>query len=150
TTSTTHSARQTHHQEWRKALAMVRRNPERAFGHESPSHGINRNRLKYLVFAGNYRQFHLWATDSTIQPGEALYVASPTNLRGISGDDIIMVKVGTFHLRPDSPQIMEEARARFPNNKWVEDPIQWGSRHAITHLWTNRDHVSPLKVIDLR
>ena len=102
---------------------MVRHNPERAFGDtEIPEHGINRRPLKYLVFAGNYRQFNLWQTQCDIPPGEALFVSSPTNLLQVKGE-FLMVKVGTFHLRPDSLEIMKAARERFPNAKWQEYTI---------------------------
>lgn len=91
------------------------------------THGIHRtpHTLKYLVFAGNYRQFGLWCDENNISPGEALFVAQRTNLLQLKGDDhhLIMVKVGTFHLRPDAQEIMEEARLRFPQCRWEEHSI---------------------------
>jgi hypothetical protein len=91
----------------------------------SSKHGIDRNTLKYLVFAGNYRQFGLWCDDNNIAPGEALFVASRTNLLTVYGDEYILVRVGTFHLRPDAQDIMEEARVRFPNCAWEEYSLRF-------------------------
>jgi len=87
-----------------------------------PTHGIQRHPLKYLVFAGNYRQFDLWREAQKIPEGEALFVASPSNLLGRKGE-FTLVKVGTFHLRPDAQEIMEAVRMKFPKAEWITFPI---------------------------
>ena len=103
---------------------MVRHRPEGAFSADQsrppPTASTN---VKYLVFAGNYRQFSLWAEDKSIPPEEALFVDSPANLLNRYGEHFTLVKVGTFHLRPDAEEIMEEARVRFPHSKWEHYPI---------------------------
>jgi hypothetical protein len=80
--------------------------------------------MKYLVFAGNYRQFKWWEEKyNTPRAGEAVYVADRSNLRNWGKKQLTMVKVGTFHLRPDAKDIMNEAKVRFPNAQWQEYSI---------------------------
>lgn len=90
---------------------------------ELPPHGIQRSTIKYVVFAGNFREFRVWQLAFGAKNGEALFVASASNLTHIEGQDqdqdqchtVTFVKVGTFHLRSDAKEIMEYARSIWPD-----------------------------------
>ena len=89
-----------------------------------PKHGIQRAPLKYIVFAGNYREFRSWQLANGINGDEALFVANPANLTGLkAGEDYHLVGIGTFHLRSDQKEIMEEAHRRFPNTRFTDGEL---------------------------
>lgn len=87
----------------------------------TPPHGIQRRTLKYIVFAGNYREYRTWQLATGNGAEDSLFVASPTNLTSLkAGGDYHLVFVGTFHLRSDREEIMEAARERFPNTRFTD------------------------------
>lgn len=87
----------------------------------SSKHGIERTNLKYIVFAGNYREYRTWQLTTGNGAEDSLFVASPTNLTSLKADgDYHLIFLGTFHLRKDREEIMEAARERFPNTHFVE------------------------------
>jgi len=89
-----------------------------------PQHGINRHPLKYLVFAGNIREYKQWERERAIPYGESMFVAHSTNLHGISTENaeaLTYIIVGTFHLRPDAQEIMAAARAVRPEASFFVD-----------------------------
>lgn len=86
-----------------------------------PKHGIQPTTLKYLVFAGSFREFRVWALSNSIKNGEALYVAHPTNLSTLPPNvDYRLCFVGTFHMRTDKDEILEAAHERFPNTRFTD------------------------------
>lgn len=90
----------------------------------NPEHGIDPQRLKYLVFAGNFREYRQWALTTGNLSGRALYVAHPENLMGLNAEtnpDLKLVRIGTFHLRSDAQEILDIVRSRFTVDRWVED-----------------------------
>ena len=81
----------------------------------NPPHGIERSPIKYVVFAGNYREFKVWQLENKVQDGEALFVADATNLSSLRGKEVTFVRIGTFHLRKDFYTIMAYAREVWPD-----------------------------------
>lgn len=81
------------------------------------THGILRHPVKYVVFAGNFREFRVWQLASGVKNGDALFVGSleKANLRALQNLDVKFVKLATFHLRSDAKDIMEYARSVWPN-----------------------------------
>lgn len=71
------------------------------------NHGIDREKISYLVLAGNFREFTIWKENNKIPVTAALYVSTPNVLYGISiPPDTRVVRVGTFNLRPDAQDIL--------------------------------------------
>lgn len=82
-----------------------------------PKHGIDPASLKYVVLAGNMREFHQWQQRYQVQGGEALYVTNPHILLGrnfTENPDLRLIIIGTFHLRKDTDEILDELRTRLP------------------------------------
>jgi hypothetical protein len=79
------------------------------------THGIDRspNQLKYLVLAGNIREFYVWQADNQVRGAEALFVSNSQMLRARKFPPTIeVVMVGTFHLRQDHKEIMDMVKER--------------------------------------
>ena len=90
----------------------------------TPSHGIQRRTLKYVVFAGNYREYRTWQLATGNGAEDSLFVASPSNLSSLNADgDYHLIFIGTFHLRSDRKEIMDAAHERFPNTRFTEGEL---------------------------
>lgn len=81
-----------------------------------PSHGIDKNKepLKYVVLAGNMREFQIWLAENRISRNEALYVSNSQVLRARYFEPPTkVIIVGTFHARKDSQEILAMVRTQF-------------------------------------
>ena len=80
------------------------------------THGIRPEKLKYLVFAGNFREYRQWMLTKGVLVEQTLFVTSPENLNRVStaDSDLVIAIVGTFHLRSNSQELMDTARKMFP------------------------------------
>jgi hypothetical protein len=89
---------------------------------QQPRHGIDREALRYLVFAGNMREYYQWCSDQGIPGNTALYVSNTSTLMGMKGaddDGIEFAIVGTFQQRQDAEELIDTATTRFGNRKVI-------------------------------
>jgi hypothetical protein len=64
---------------------------------------------KWVILAGNYREFMQWCVRNQVHPKDALFVAEPANLVGRTVHDHRWVRTGTFLDRRDAQEVMELA-----------------------------------------
>lgn len=75
-----------------------------------PRHGIDNTPPKYIILAGNLKDFYLWQNANQIRGAEALYVATADVLRGRRYPKATFITLGTFYQRPDHQEIIEVCR----------------------------------------
>lgn len=80
-----------------------------------PPHGIDRNPIKYLVLAGNYREFRNWLMDNEVHPQDALFVNNASVLWGrkFQPEETSLTVLPSFNERADAEDILQIARTRF-------------------------------------
>lgn len=78
------------------------------------THGIDRSPVRFVVLAGNIREFRNWCVYNGITPNSALFVSSLDVLQGRQFDSqsTRFVEIGTFVHRSDSKEVVEVLRSR--------------------------------------
>lgn len=67
---------------------------------------------KWVVLAGNYREYQQWCRRNVIHPRDALFVAESSNLGGRGRDlsTATWIRTGTFLDRRDVDEVMAMAK----------------------------------------
>lgn len=89
----------------------------------TPHHGIDRGITKFVVFAGNLREFYDWQLEYKVRGEEALFVATPTTLVGRKfPKDTAYVILGSFYGREDAQEALRLARENNPEANFLTIP----------------------------
>lgn len=77
-------------------------------------HGIDRQPIRFVVLAGNIREYRNWCAYNGINPATALFVSSIDVLQGrqFTTQTTKFVEIGTFVHRADSREVVEVLRSR--------------------------------------
>lgn len=83
------------------------------------THGIDRSPIRFVVLAGNIREYRNWMAYNRVQPQETLFVSNSQILMGRKFDSLTttFVEVGTFLSRQDAHELLAVLSTRVTNGK---------------------------------